>query len=397
MPILIESKEHDYNALKTYVDKGFKCGCGAPVSLAWGGAFKINAHILRCSADINHTRLARPAVLSAMDTPDGLNIGNMSRIRREKLVTELGERKATALAKYAGAGALTQVQAQEIVVTIWPGAPEVEVRKAAMVCCQYGLNPLMKHLYLIPFNSKQKDGTWAVNYSMVLGIKASRIIARRKGNYAYLDDTPRFMTPEEQIKIFGVEDTENICAITRLKDTVGNTAIGTGKWPKSKEVKGEDKGNSKLNMAMIRSERQALERLFPDSLPTEAPDVVDERYQDLEDGRKVEVSTGEIKERAAETPSGSVEEGQFTESATDWDKLDRNAPVEAPAKTKRDISLIKTIGDMYTAIFADLPGRFKTKLDVLKFMGKTETDIADPAAEYSAIMEKVSKETKVAA
>ena len=320
----ITTLEMPYEQMMKHQKQGYHCKqCNALLSVAWGGD---KGYILRCSKDINHTGVAREAELSAWDTPDGLSIGNLSRARRKSLVTQLGEEKATALVKYSGAGQLTIPEATDIITTIWPGAPLVEVKKAALVCQIYGLNPLMKHLFLVPFNTKKGD-KWEVNYSMVLGIKASRIIARRKGRYAYLDDTPRVMTEAEQIKIFGEIDLTNICAITRLKDISGNTAIGTGRWPKGTEVKGGDKGNSKLNMAMIRSERQALERLFPDSFPTDAQDVVDERFEDYENGQKVDVSTGEIKAIGDIEPE-SVIEGELVDHTQDAQKLVEQAVKE---------------------------------------------------------------------
>lgn len=186
----------------------------------------------------------------------------------------------------------------------------------------------MKHLFLIPFNTNagtRDNPKWVKTYNMVLGIKAKRIIARRKGEYAYVDDTPRIMTEAEQLKIFGEVDANSICAITRLQDRKGNTAIGTGRWPRATDVKGSDKGNTKLNMAMIRSESQALERLFPDSLPSEIPDVVDERYVELETGSKVDVITGEIKEITAGETTGIIE-GELVDRTQEAQK-----PVEAAA------------------------------------------------------------------
>lgn len=322
MPVL--ESEMSREVMQDRVRKGYVCSeCGGNLTVAWGGSSGHNCWILRCGKSIQHTGIAREAQLSRLDTPDDMQIGNLSRVRNEKLAAEIGTEKANALAIYNGKGQLTQVQAKEIILTIWPGAPAVEVTKAAMVCAQYGLNPLMKHLYLIPFDKKKKNdktGKWEVestSYAMVMGIKASRIIARRKGEYAYLDDTPRIMTEAEQIKIFGEVDQDNICAITRLKDRKGNSAIGTGKWPRMKkdyngnltenQPQGSDKGNTKLNMAMIRSERQALERLFPDSLPSEASEVADERYIELPDGDKVDTATGEIEDKA------EAIEGEFTE------------------------------------------------------------------------------------
>lgn len=273
-----------------------------------------------------HTGIAKPCQL-----PDEYET-------KLRSLSEMENEKSQALTKYAGTGYLTVPQAQEIIVTIWPGAPQVEVTKAAMVCQQYGLNPLMKHLYLIPFNTNvgtKQNPNWVKTYAMVLGIKASRIIARRKGQYAYIDDTPRIMTSEEQIKIFGEVDTENICAITRLKTPRGDTAIGTGKWLRSAPVKGDDKGNTKLNMAMIRSERQALERLFPDSLPSEVPDVVDERYQELDEGRKVDTDTGEIIDAPLE--------GEIVETA---EPVSEAVTVQPEATGGKPNTEAKSIGDL---------------------------------------------------
>ncbi len=47
-------------------------------------------------------------------------------------------------------------QAMYLLKTIWPKAPEVEVIKAAILCQQYGLNPLMGSvcfwlLFLLPY------------------------------------------------------------------------------------------------------------------------------------------------------------------------------------------------------------------------------------------------------
>lgn len=300
MPLL-ESEALPLDILKDRA-KHLKCSCGGSLQIAWGGSIGHNGYILRCSQNIDHSDFVRPAKISNYDLP-GYNMPGTIKAKEEELKRRYGEMTTNALVKQSGGNVLAvldEVRATEIIKTIWPGAPTVEVKKAAMVCAQYGLNPLMKHLYLIPFTKRvEQNGEWVdgeTTYAMVLGIKASRIIARRKGEYAYLDDTPRIMTEQEQIKIYGEVYTDSICAITRLADRKGNTAIGTGRWPKEKTVydkktkqrksvpndpQGVDKGNTKLNMAMIRSERQALDRLFPDSLPSEVTEVVDERYQDL--------------------------------------------------------------------------------------------------------------------
>ncbi|MBA7588977.1 hypothetical protein ES708_31048 [subsurface metagenome] len=179
--------------------------------------------------------------------------------------------------KYEGLVSLTQKGATEVLETIWPDAPEVEVFKAAMVCHQYGLNPLMHHLFLIPFKRRRQGKVVGEDWVTVLGIKATRLIAHRHGDFSYLDDTPRVMTEEEQKRIYGYIDKNNIMAITKLKDSKGNEASGYGAWPLGEEPYGAEKGNTRANMAFIRSERNALDRLFSGEMP-QGIQVVDEEY-----------------------------------------------------------------------------------------------------------------------
>lgn len=189
--------------------------------------------------------------------------------RRKIVTSQIGEEKTTALDKYIGVTSLTRDQAKEILTTIWPKAPGNEITKAMILCASYGLNPLMGHVFLIPFKDK-----WAT----VMGIKANRLIASRKGTISYIDDTPRLMTEAEQVKIFGKKQTGQICAITKIKDPdTGAEASGYGRWPEKESPYGMDKGNSPENMSFIRSERQALDRLRPGEMPV-GVEVMDERY-----------------------------------------------------------------------------------------------------------------------
>lgn len=185
---------------------------------------------------------------------------------------KLGQEKAMVVAKYQGVTSLTQEQATMILKTIWPDAPDAEVVKAALTCQMYGLNPLMRHVYLIPFGNQ---------WSRVLGIGATRLIASRRGSYTYLDG-PRLMTEEEQNTIRGEVDRENYWAITVVGDNKGNRAPGYGSYPrKGGKLQGEQAGNTRQNMAFIRSERAALDRLRPGEMP-QGFDVVPEEYTPLE-------------------------------------------------------------------------------------------------------------------
>jgi len=268
----------DYQQGKRIVDI-CTCGCGAPFTLAWGGAYGINHYVLKCTKDITHDTLARPAELGPYDIP-GFNLFNLKG-RQKEMEEKLGTEKATKLMKYEGVVSLTKAGAMEVLQTIWPEAPEVEVLKAALICHQYGLNPLMKHLFLIPFKRHQKGMVVGEDWVTVLGIKANRLIAHRAGGFSYLDNTPRVMTKEEQKRIFGEVDDKRLWAITKLRDSKGNDAQGYGSWPKDEDPYGVEKGNTKANMAFIRSERNALDRLFPGEMP-QGVEVIDEEYIESE-------------------------------------------------------------------------------------------------------------------
>jgi hypothetical protein len=184
---------------------------------------------------------------------------------------EEGMTTETSLRRYEGQTNLTEKEATHILETCWPNAPRQEVVKAALLCKSYGLNPLMKHVFLIPF--KRQDGT---DWVTVMGIKATRLLASRRKPYTYLDG-PRVMTDDEQKTIFGKIDFDRIWAICKVGDLQGSQAPGYGFWPKSGNPYGMDKGNSPENMAFIRAERSALDRLLPGEMPD--VEVVDERYQ----------------------------------------------------------------------------------------------------------------------
>jgi len=160
------------------------------------------------------------------------------------------------------AAEMTRDQAMYLLKTIYPTAPVPEILKAAILCAQYHLNPLMRQVYLIPFNKKGGGLDWVI----VIGIKATRQIAGAHKRYTYKDG-PRVMTKDEQITILGQPDETRTWAITVLKDEQGNEYPGYGFWHLGDTIYGADKGNSETNMAFIRSERNALDKLCPGVLP----------------------------------------------------------------------------------------------------------------------------------
>jgi len=217
--------------------------------------------------------------------------------RRRMMEKEHGQGMTTTLekARIPTTGALTQSQAMHILKLVYPYVPEDEIIRTAILCRDFGLHPLMKEVYIIGFKNTK---TGKVDYSTVIGIAANRkMAADKKGAYSFIDLSPRAASKEEIIKQYGAnseEERDNLISICILKGEKGNEAVGYGLWPKNEEPRGTNKGNTKRNMANIRSERQALDRLPGEALPLRDLDVIDEAYAEVPDMGKVSKTTGEI-------------------------------------------------------------------------------------------------------
>jgi hypothetical protein len=245
---------------------------------------------LECAKDPNHI---------------GIESSWSGLIRRRTLEAKVGTEKAVSIRQFEGNLSLTKEEAGKIVTTIWPDAPTVQRYKAANICHQYGLNPLMGHVFLVKFSGK-KGEEWVT----VIGIKATRLIASRKHKFSYIDNTPRRMTEAEELAIYGEADPAQLRFITKLKDiTDGREFSGYGSWPKDSTPYGVDKGNSKGNMGMIRSERAAFDRAAPaEMLGLEGIPTADEAYMP-----PVAVENNPAKQQAAAPAKEEVVEGSFTE------------------------------------------------------------------------------------
>ncbi len=220
--------------------------------------------------------------------------------RREEMGKEYGEETTTALEqrRLPTSGALTESQALHILKLVYPDVPNDEIVRCAILCRDFGLHPLMKQVYIIKFGKQ-----WVT----VLGINATRQITANKGSFSYVDNTPRVMSKEEQETIMGEVDESKIWAITKLKTKTGLEAQGYGNYPRNENPYGTDKGNTRANMAFIRSERQAFSRLFPDALP-QGVDVIDEVYLDMPSKVMVRINTttGEITKQITDAESPPV-------------------------------------------------------------------------------------------
>lgn len=278
------------------------------------------------------------------------------------MAEELGSEKTKALEKYVGVVSLTKWQAREILQAVYPDAPEAEMARAVLLCASYQLNPLMKHVFLIPFNKGTPKETWAT----VIGIKAKRLMASRRDSYSYVDNTPRVMTEEEQKTIFGMVYADRLCVMTKVRDPgTGAEAVGYGFWLHKDTIYGTDKGNSAFNMASIRSESQALDRLRPGEMPV-----------------GVEVMPEDIAEAAGKEPfiegeAKVVEEQPLEPEQPEPEKATTKKPKTAPAQPVAELPQ-EPMGEMEPAQEKDETPITPAQLNQLNdFMAKAEMSNTD--------------------
>jgi hypothetical protein len=296
---------------------------------------------LQCKADPQHQGIAK--------VQRGGEYNILS--RRDFMEQKHGSEKALALRRFDAVATLDRKSAREILTILWPkaeNASPAEFAKALGLCVDYGLDPRLNELFLIPFKKRDKETGKVVgtSYETVRGIRATRKVALRRHHYSYIDFTPRLMTKEEEERVYSKANPDRIRYITKLKDMdTGAEAPGYGEWPKTKTVggkqvtnnpKGMDKGNSMENMASIRSERNALERAYPADMPPSRIPVVDEQfiegeYHEITD---TETETEEESETETETtpskdfPAGGEKTGELT--GNDKDAKTETAHDKAP-------------------------------------------------------------------
>lgn len=186
---------------------------------------------LRCKSNHDHDGIAREASQYQQKGMEALTI----KARRDIMEKEFSKEKTTALAKYQGVTSLTKIQAKEVLATLWPGAEKAspaEYFKAMMLCTQYGLNPLMKHLFLIPFWNSDKK---IYEHVCVQGITANRLIASRKHHWTFLDDTPRVGSEAEETRHYGEVNPDILHIIVKMRDIdTGAEVTAWGEWAKRK-------------------------------------------------------------------------------------------------------------------------------------------------------------------
>lgn len=265
--------------------------CQKPLGVAWLGG----QHHLRCGAGHIDPPVDRGKSYTELWLSGEYIPPEIAEQVRKKWRKQMEEKGLTPVqidvleeARRTPITSLSDRQVLTLAEVVWPDAPDEARRRAALICQQYGLNPMLNQIALIKFKTKEGD-----KWEPVLAIEATRIIAQHAMHNTrpnYLDDTPRIMTDEEQRLHNGEVDEVDWWAITKVADHAGSTAIGVGSWVKKPykdengywqgEVYGANKGNTAQNMAKIRSERQALKRLCPAELPMEIQ-VIDAEFIEL--------------------------------------------------------------------------------------------------------------------
>ena len=303
----------------------------------------------------HHDGIQREASQLQQQGVAGMNIT----ARRDFMEEKFGKETTTALEKFQGVTSLSKNDAMIILESIWPGAPKEEKMRAALLCVSYHLNPLMKHIYLIPFNKKKDGRVIETVWATVMGIGATRLLASRKGTFSYTDDTPRIMTEEEQVKRFGQSYPERLYVIVKVKDPkTGAEVPGYGWWPKSAVAYGEDKGNTQFNMAANRAERQALSRLRPGEMPDDI-DIMEDNVAE-EASKTGVVIEGTAREIASEEPATVVEEQTTTEESLippEPEAKVEPAPDKPPDQSpiaKEDVAKIQTLAKQAAMTISDL-------------------------------------------
>ena len=237
------------------------------------------ALVIRCAAEASHQGYRRQKTLTELHN-EGMVIPYVSdaieRKRRRKLEETLGTEESQALVVPGTRYLITPEAARRAIHALWPKAgPEAKVR-CELTCAQHNLNPLDKEIFIGTVNEGKPNQVDVV----LLGIPGNRKIARRKSHYRVVDG-PRAMTKEEVEAIRENYD-QKLWAIMVLELPDGARVTGHGAFAMNSAPLGEDKGNSRYNMACIRAERNALAQIVPpEQLPAPLAMEVEGVFYDI--------------------------------------------------------------------------------------------------------------------
>jgi hypothetical protein len=320
--------------------KTHTCSCGANLTKAWGGATGHNCFMLRCANNIGHNTFHVKGQIDKV--PENL--------RREytKIMT-------TEIAKMNESQMLARVNQARFPAELSAN----ERRLMAQIALQYELDPLMNELTIY-------QGRPYVTYDGRM---------RKAQETQELDGVETCPASKDEREAFELKPGDKLWKAIVYKKGSSRGYTGWGKVRAAETeapVKSDgSKGRAGYRptetnpdrMAEKRAEMFAIRKAFHLPLPTMIDGVSAGDEDEAEEA---------LAKYNAETTIVEVKEVKETK---------KTEPGPAP--------VITSTTDLYKLCLKNYSEKFATSSDVLKFIGKTQADISDPAAEYAAIVEKL--------
>lgn len=176
------------------------------------------------------------------------------------------------------------------------GAPQHEFDLFVEVCRTLNLDPLQRQVYLIPRNSKQRDGSYKKTWTIQTSIDGYRAIADRTGSYAGSDD-PVFDAHRQGYdgKPANQPQTATV-TVWKIVQGIRCPFTATARWDEYVQEKSPMWERMPHTMLAKCAEALALRKAFPAQLSGVYTDSEMEQAGPIArtDGRIVDVTTGEI-------------------------------------------------------------------------------------------------------
>jgi len=154
---------------------------------------------------------------------------------------------------------------EELITKLYPNLKGVDKDKFLHVIKQTGLDPLMKQIYIVPRQSKNKSGNWVTSFTIQTSIDGFRLIAERSENYApgrepiwEFDDNKKMISATAFVKKMTKDGTWHEIGATAHYDEyvqLNKNGAPSSFW----------KTKAKLMTAKC-AEALALRKAFPDAL-----------------------------------------------------------------------------------------------------------------------------------
>jgi len=192
---------------------------------------------------------------------------------------------------------------EELITKLYPNLKGVDKDKFLHVVKQTGLDPLMKQIYIVPRQSKDKFGNWVTSFTIQTSIDGFRLIAERSENYSpgrepiwEYDEDKKMISATAFVKKMTKDGTWHEIGATAHYDEyvqLNKNGAPSSFW----------KTKAKLMTAKC-AEALALRKAFPDSLTgvytddemEQANNKVKEIAEEIETTEKPKITKNQIKE-----------------------------------------------------------------------------------------------------